>query len=45
MINAALVLEGGSLRYVYIRSVRRFVEQGIEISHVNGVSAQVPCVG
>ena len=44
MINAALVLEGGSLRCMFTSGVLDvFVEQGIEMSYVNGVSAGSMC--
>jgi len=40
MINAAIVLEGGSLRGLFTSGVLDvLVEQGIECSYVNGVSA------
>ena len=40
MTEGALVLEGGSLRCVYTAGVLDvFMEQGIELSYVNGVSA------
>ncbi len=40
MTEGALVLEGGSLRGVFTAGVLDvFMEQGIEMSYVNGVSA------
>ena len=44
MTEGALVLEGGSLRGVFTAGVLDvFMEQGIEMSYVNGVSAGSMC--
>lgn len=44
MTEGALVLEGGSLRGVFSAGVLDvFMEQGIEMSYVNGVSAGSMC--
>lgn len=44
MIDGALVLEGGSLRCMFTSGVLDvLVEQGIELSYVNGVSAGSMC--
>lgn len=44
MTKGALVLEGGSLRGVFTAGVLDvFMEQGIEMSYVNGVSAGSMC--
>lgn len=44
MIDGALVLEGGSLRGVFTAGVLDvFLEEGIELSYVNGVSAGAMC--